>query len=109
MAAKSSRVTAMALSILCSASLRVSLINVLRFLSRGVSALSRGCRTPSDVPRDRGADLLTLDDPGDVPVLRQVEHDHVDVVVPAQADRGGVGHPETTGEELVVRELVELH
>ena len=51
----------------------------------------------------------TLHDPTDVPVLGQVEHHHVDVVVAAEADRRRVGHLEPAGQELVVRQLVELH
>ena len=60
------------------------------------------------VAGDRGADLLTRDDPGDVPLVGEVEDDHVDVVVAGQARRRGIGDLEAAVEELVVGQVVEL-
>src|SRR3954451_4615874 len=57
---------------------------------------------------DDGADLLAVHDPGDVALLESEDHDRQRVVA-GQADRGRVGDPEPPGQEVVVRQLVELH
>src|SRR4051794_2910332 len=72
--------------------------------SRGHAYAGRG----SGVPRHRRTDLLTHDDPGYVALLGEVEDDHLDVVVAAEADRRRIGDLEPPGEELVVRQMVEL-
>src|SRR4051812_207462 len=96
-AAKSSRVTSTAFFILLSASLRVWLITAAPRV-----CVSFGSTAGSGVPGDRRADLLTRDDPCDVPVLGEVEHDHRHVVVAAEADRRAVGDLQAAGQELVV-------
>src|SRR3712207_5501895 len=103
MAAKSSRVTSTALLIFCSASDRVWLMTMRSRLLSGRSDGGGG-----DGAGDRRADPLTRDDARDRARLGQVEDHHLDVVVAAQADRGGVGGLQVAGEELVVGELVEL-
>src|SRR5680860_1291246 len=106
--AKSSRATSTALPIFLSASERVSLITTAPCSCP--DGPCSGCGRPafmwSGVARDRRTDLLTLYDARDVALGGQVEHDHVHVVVTAQADRRRVGYLEATGQELVVAEAV---
>src|SRR5919112_2091510 len=93
-AANSSRVASTDLSILPSASLRMSLITE----SPGCSCvLAAGGSGATSVARERRADLLTRDRPGDGARLGEVEDDHVEVVVAGQADRGRVGDLEPAG------------
>src|SRR6185436_8965541 len=74
-------------------------ILVVRALTAYLGLLARG---------NDGADLLAVDDPGDVALLEPEDHDRQRVVA-GQADRGRVGYPQAAGQEVVVRQLVELH
>ncbi|MPM16582.1 hypothetical protein SDC9_62963 [bioreactor metagenome] len=56
---------------------------------------------------DNSTDRFAVDDPHDVALGVEVEEDHRQVVVPGEADRGGVGHLQVAGEVLVVRQGVE--
>src|SRR5690348_7008482 len=88
--AKSSRATATAFSIFSSASKRVSSITVLLPLGG-----------------DQCSDLLTCDGPGDIAVGEEVEHQDRHAVVHAEAERGGVGNPQSAVDDLAVRDLGE--
>src|ERR671921_2594596 len=102
MAAKSSLATSTALSILSSASRRVSSITAtpcasgrrpggrLRIPTRGPRPGSP--TRPSSAGDDPRADPLTPDGARDVAIALHAEHDHRQVVVHAEAERGGVHH-----------------
>src|SRR4051794_14416249 len=95
-AAKSSRVTSTALSIFWSASRSVWLI------------VTASPRWWSGVGADQRPDLLTLHDLEDVALGLHPEHDHRQLVLAAQRERGLVHDPQSLRDGLVVRHPVEL-
>src|SRR4051812_43381414 len=102
MLAKSSFATVTALSIFSSASRRVSSITAAPCLLAGDVG-----RTPSFAcGTHQRADFLTPDRSQDVALAHQVEDDDREVVVLAQADRGGVHDLEVADQHLAVVEVV---
>src|SRR4051812_130470 len=103
MVAKSSFATDRALSILSSASRRVSSITAAPCLLAGDVRLapSFACRT------HQRADFLPADRSQDFALSHQVEDDDRKVVVLAQADRGGVHDLEVADQHLAVVEVVK--
>src|SRR6187200_1077977 len=95
-AANSSRVTSTALSIFWSASRSVWLI------------VTASPRWWSGVSADQRPDLLTLHDLEDVALGLHPEHDHRQLVLPAQGEGGLVHDPQALADGLVVRHPVEL-
>src|SRR3954471_1177726 len=104
-AANSSRVDSTDLSILLSASLRMSLITASPAQSRWVAGcwLGRG-----SAGADERANLLTLHDAQDVALGLHAEDDHRQLVLAAQGERRLVHDPQSAADGLVVGELVEL-
>src|SRR3954447_18218963 len=112
MAANSSRVVSTDLSILPSASLRMSLITAGSLPSR-VGRAGRACRDPAYdvgalVRGDERANLLTLHDPQDVAPLLHAEDDQGQLVLHAQGERRGVRDAEVGLQRLLERERVVL-
>src|SRR5690349_13513235 len=99
-AANSSRAASTDLSILSSASWRMSSITLLP-----CPAASGGRWSAS---ADERANPLTLHCSQDVPLGRHAEDDHGELVLAAQRERGLVHDPQVAGDRLVVGELVEL-
>src|SRR3954451_6023844 len=100
-AANSSRAASTDLSILSSASWRMSSITTAPLsCSVGSCGLSAGA--------DEGANPLTLHCPQDVARGLHPEHDHGQLVLAAQRERGLVHDPQAAGDRLVVGQLVEL-
>src|SRR3954452_4508848 len=102
MAANSSRAASTDLSILPSASWRMSSITnaPLSCSVRVVGRWSAGA--------DERANLLTLHSAQDVPLLLHPEHDHGQLVLAAEGERRLVHDPQVAGDRLVVGEGVEL-
>src|SRR3954463_6161147 len=101
-AANSSRAASTDLSILPSASLRMSSI------TSAPLSCSVGPRGRWSAGADERANPLTLHGPEDVPLGGHAEHDHRQLVLAAERERRLVHDPQVTGDRLVVGELVEL-
>src|SRR3954451_5964451 len=109
MAENSSRVASTDLSILPSASLRMSLITgpSLRWSRRLL--VGRACRDPQgSVGGDERTDLLTLHDAQDVAPLLHAEHDQRQLVLHAEREGRGVGDPEVGLQRLLEGQRVVL-
>ncbi|MPM98202.1 hypothetical protein SDC9_145386 [bioreactor metagenome] len=52
------------------------------------------------------ADAFAGDGTSDIGLVIEPEEEHIEIVVAGQADRGGVGHFQALGEELIVGELI---
>src|SRR6478672_8821624 len=110
-AANSSRVASTDLSILLSASLRMSLITAAPDSSRtSLFGVERGPAVAA--PRrgsagaDQCSDLLTLHDPQDVALGLHAEDDHRQLVLPAQGERRLVHDAQAPAHRLVVGQVV---
>src|SRR5690349_20766621 len=99
-AANSSRAASTDLSILPSASWRMSSITLLPCPARSGGRWSAGA--------DERANPLTLHGPQDVALGRHPEDDHRQLVLAAERERGLVHDPQLSGDRLVVGQLVEL-
>src|SRR5438067_24282 len=79
------------------------------FFSASLSALSTvtALSSPRRSVHER-SDGLARQDPGDVALLAEVEHQDGQVVVATQRDGGGIHHLEAAGEHLGVLDGLEL-
>src|SRR6188768_2276971 len=102
-AANSSRVASTDLSILPSASLRMSLITAAPSAIQLVRSWVCGSASA-----DERANLLTLDGTQDVALGLHAEHEHRELVLPAQGEGRLVHDAQPARHRLVVGELVEL-
>src|SRR3954469_6156793 len=114
MAENSSRVASTDLSILPSASLRMSLITAGSLRCPSVALVSRAesrprlCAPRDSVGGDERANLLTLHDAQDVAPFLHAEHDQRQRVLHAEGEGRRVGDPEVALQGLLVGQRVVL-